>query len=396
MYKKIIPLFFIVISTIALISGCGGQDKKLFTVPGFQEVILRAMRGDAHANDTLSQLFDLSIPVNPRYNSFTIDSFSVKPGKRVYTVLLEYANPFYNRFAIYDSSLNLLLLDKSLNGNLLQTKFEQTKVPFIGITESFRSKDNIKLERLSLYGVKRDSAVLSLRIFLKYDDSTSVLRQELDHATGDIITMKISAEPSKLLSQQITRYALDTVNMRFRGDIELFTDAVNNMILKYKKKFSDDQIFDKKSALVSIGNLAPPDSDKNYSNAKDRKAGFSLTLPPSGWTTKKDINISSQLRKSMRGTLYSNDAEGAKIAVIEIPTSEMAEAYLFYNLDLSATKNYSVRYTEKIPFKRSYLRFFEYTCANKKYLLIFEAPQASYQTYGKEYEQIINSFNIDC
>ncbi len=396
MYKKIIPLVVAVISTIALVSGCGGPEKKLFSVPSFQEAILRAMRGDAHANDTLSQLFDLSIPVNPRYNSFTIDSFSVKPGKRVYTVLLEYPNPFYNRFAIYDSSLNLLLLDKSLNGNLTQARFEQTKVPFIGITESFRSKDNIQLERLTLYGVKKDSAVVALRIFLKYDDSTSLLTQKLDRAQPEVITMNIEAKPEKLLKQRIARYVLDTTSMTFHGDGKPFDEAVENLILLYKKKFSDDQIFDKKGALASIGNLAPPDSGKNYSNAADKRAGFSITLPPAGWTTEKNIFISSQLKKPMRGTLYSNSAEGAKIAVIEIPSSEMAEAFVNYQLDLSATKNYSVRYTEKIPFKRSFLRFFEYTCVSKKYLMIFEAPQTSYKTYGGEYEQIINSFNIDC
>lgn len=396
MNKKNLILVIIVFSLIGLFGGCGGNEKKTFAVAGFQEVILRAMRGDTHANDTLSQLFDLTIPINPRYNAFVIDSFSSKAGKRVYTVLLEYPNPFYNRFAIYDSSLNLLLIDKSLNGNLALHKIEQTKIPLISITESFRSKDNIQLQRISFYAVKKDSAVLSLRTFLKYDDSTNTLTQTPKEIAGNLIMTEISAKPEKLFAERSFQFKLDTVTCTFKGDFGKFDAAVMNLVQGYKKKYSDDQIYDKKSALVSIGNLTPPDSGKNYNNVKEKKAGFSITLPPSGWSTERNVFISSQLKKAMQGTIYTNQAQGAKISVLEIPYSDVAESFVNYTLDKTTSKNYIVRYTEKIPFKRNYLRFFEFTCVNKKFLVIFESPASSYERYGKDYENIIGTFVIDC
>jgi hypothetical protein len=208
--------------------------------------------------------------------------------------------------------------------------------------------------------------------------------------------MNYQASPERLFSQKATQFKIDTVTCLINGEHRAFDDAVQQLIFSYKKKFSDDQIFDKKSALVSIGSLTVTDSAKNYNNVKEKKAGYSITLPPSGWSTERNIFISSQLKKSMQGTIYTNQAQGAKISVIEIPYSEEAEAYVNYSLDKTGSKNYIIRYTEKIPFKRSYLRFFEYTCASKKFLLIFESPQTSYERYGEEYQKIINTFVIDC
>ncbi len=393
--RYLLPAFIYILAILAL-NGCT-QEKKLFTVYSLHEVVLRAMRGDAIANDTLSQLFDLTIPVNPRYNAFLIDSFDTKFGKRVYTILLEYPNPFYNRFAIYDSSLNLLLIDRSLNGNLTLAKLDQTAEHFLSVTESFRTKDNIKLERLSLYAVKRDSALLALRTFMKYDDSTNMVSQKLLNVSGSSIYMVAAAEPAKLLVKREFHYSLDTATHKFRSDNRPFEESVTNLIFAYKKSYSDDQIFDKKSALISIGNLPVPDTSKKYNNAKEKKAGFSISLPPSGWSTEKDIFISNQLKKPMKGTQYSNAAQGAKFMVIEIPYSDQAENYINYTLDQSAAKNYLMRFSEKIPFKRNYLLFFECTCSNRRFLLIFDVLQKSYDKYNNtDYKQIINSFSIDC
>ncbi len=390
------PLFLLLILvTVSLFNGCKQSENKTFEKHAFQEVILKAMRGDAKANDTLSQLFDLTIPVNPRYNTLIIDSINTQHGRTLYTILLEYPNPFYNRFAVYDSSLRLMLIDRSLNGNLKKSTLKVGTMQFIQITESFRSKDNIALERTSIYGMKRDSVVLGLRTFTKYNDSTVVLDRSIESMSKNLLLMKVNAKPKAVYNIDIDRFTLDTNSMKYKPDNTLFDSKVSELILLYKKPYSDDQIFDKKSALASVGNLAAPDTVKGNGNSKSKKMGFTISLPASGWTIEKDIFISNQLKKPTKGVIFTNNSEGAKIQVIELGLEDQAENHVNYSLDKSASKNYLIRFTDKITFKRNYIRFFEFTASNKRFLLIFDAPQTTYSKNSDMYEQMINSFKID-
>lgn len=389
---------FVFILLISLLYSCSGDstDRKHFNVKNFQSIVLSAINGIKSANDSLSGLIDFSLPVNNRYNILKIDSISLPVGRRFYTVLLEYPNPMYNRFAVYDSSLQLLLLDKSLNGYLSQGKMGTDRIRFLTLEESFRVKDFIKLKRLSFYYVKSDSIHLALRTFLEYDDSSNVIRQNVQSITGNFLFTSIESNPKNLLPNTQERYLIDTISGKIISQDTIVDKTIRNLIFNFNRNYSLNQIFDKKSALRSIGITAAIDSVHNYNNVKEKKSGFSLSLPPEGWRIKKDIFFSDQLKKAMKGNLYINESQGASFSVIEIGADQVAENFIPYTLDQEAKKFYTVRFTLALTIAKKIYRFFEISCLDKKYMIIFQSPRSSYEKYKEEYENIINSFGVDC
>ena len=118
---KIITLLFLLLISLEFIS-CSEQKTETitrrYTEDQIRSFVYNAVKGDKNANDSLSGLIDYYLPVNDKFNNLDIKQFVSSNGKHFFTVLLEYPNPVYNRFAIYDSVLNALLFDKSLNGKL--------------------------------------------------------------------------------------------------------------------------------------------------------------------------------------------------------------------------------------------------------------------------------------
>ena len=392
-------LLLLLILAVFLLPGCKYLQKEKqeqITVQKFQTLVMAAMNGDKEMNDSLAGLFDLSVPLATNYNSLIIDSVTTEKRLKFYTLLIEYPNPFFNRFAIFDTSFHLLLLDKSLNGNLKQTVIGNNIITFLVISEKFKSKDAINLERVNLYFAKKDSAVKSLSTFLSYDDGTVQLKQSIDNIYGNIINTNYDFKPKKLLTFTKNSFQVDTITGKATSHVTVFDDKVEELIQAYKKKYSDKQIIDKKTALESVEKQAAVDSVHEYSNVQEKKAGFSLTLPPEGWRTQKDVYITRQVKKARKGIIYANDGQGATISVVELNDGETAEDCINYALDQEVKKFYTVRFTDKILIQRSYFRFFEVSCLSKKYLIIFEAPKLSYEAHLQEYQDIINSFGIDC
>src|SRR3970282_2932715 len=120
--KHLIPLVLIII-----FSGCGRKEStnssEKVNTADIKALVIKALNSDTAANDKLGNLFDYALPPNKnKYNSIIADSLIA--GKKVYFfVLLENQEPLYNRFAVYDSLLTPLLIDKSLNGNFYFEKF---------------------------------------------------------------------------------------------------------------------------------------------------------------------------------------------------------------------------------------------------------------------------------
>ncbi|HUX60908.1 MAG TPA: hypothetical protein VMV32_06320, partial [Ignavibacteriaceae bacterium] len=114
------------------------------------------------------------------------------------------------------------------------------------------------------------------------------------------------------------------------------------------------------------------------------------------WRTLKDVGITSFLKRGVKGTEYINETIGASISVITIPLADSAEMLINYNLDKSTKGKYLVRYSGKIELKKDFVQFFEYTCGTKKYLLILQASKYTYEQYKDMFQNIINSFAINC
>ena len=123
------------IITLFVLSGCSKKEKPVEEkLDGniLRTLVSEAINGIYSANQQLSDLIDYSLPIDSDYNSLIIDSLKLN-NKTFYYVLLEFPDPEYNRFAVYDSSFSPQLLDKSLNGNIYQEKIKVGNKDFIKI-----------------------------------------------------------------------------------------------------------------------------------------------------------------------------------------------------------------------------------------------------------------------
>lgn len=394
---KSFVLVFLISIGFLFFTSCGKSGRsEVFSGTELKNLVISSMEGSRENNELIGKLFDFSIPLMKEYNTLVIDSIIVPPAVRYYYVLIEFPNPLYNRFAVYDSSGAMRLMDKSLNGYLKALKYGDQKNTLLTITERFTSKDIIKLERINFYYFSKDTVSLALKTFTAYNDSINDYRQSFMGFSNGRLSAILSSNTKKPLQPAEFSYVLDSVKCRFLTQVTFFDDSLQSMILSKKGNFSKMQMVDKKSALQENEQIVAIDSSHKYNNVQDKKAGFSLSLPPEGWKIQKNVYLSSQLKRPVQGTLYSNEVQGAKISVLEIKDTEVAENYVNYTLDQVVQKFYTVRFTEKIPVARLYFRFFELSCVNKKFLVIFEVPKAAYEKNLEKYQDIINSFSIDC
>lgn len=152
-----------------------------------RELVRQASESNRESNDKLSGIFDESFPINKNYNKLLTDSIQIIDGKTLFYVMLEYSNPLYNRFAVYDKYLNLYLMDKSLNGDFAFEIVTQDSQKYARIVESFLSRDIINLKRLSLYKIDTSSVSLAFRSYISMMTPELFLSQEIDSTSSNML-----------------------------------------------------------------------------------------------------------------------------------------------------------------------------------------------------------------
>lgn len=395
MKKFTVYLLFAVVFMLA-ISGCEEEKTaKPFSGIQLRDLVQAAMEGNEKINSQLGDLFDLTLPVQTSMNKFILDSLDTKHTIKFYYLLLEFPNPVYNRFAVYDTLGNLYMLDKSLNGNLSVYTGQLDSVPYFRVIESFRTKDTIILKRLNLYTYRQNTYNQAFRTFTYYREDKIEREQYIESISLKTITTKFRKETKSDFIPEGEVFSYDDKLESYYGKYRYFDSMVVKRIASFRRKMSDNQIVDKASALKSAGYKTSVDSVHKYNNEKDVKKGFSIFVPE-GWRIRRDIYVVAHVKAPMKGNYYTNDSQGASFAVIELAESDSAENHISYTLDQIVEKYYRVRFTDKIQIKRQYIRFFEISCINKKYLIIFEVPVYSFEKNQDVYEAIINSFGVNC
>lgn len=382
-----------------LFGGCNYSNKPKTILPAYnsgtiKDMVIRAISGDTSANKKLNNLIDLNIPVNNDYNTLVIDSLNVKINKKIYIVLLNYPNPIYNRFAVYDTALNIYLIDKSLNGYINESVISLKEKKLIKVSENFLSKDILQVSRISLYQVNDTSAVLSLRTFTKLIEPKNFFNQKITGFSAEQINTELSSSKVSPISGKTDIFQYDNSKRKYISTSNTFDNFVIDRIKNYKSNSDKPEITDKKSLYASIGVDIDLDTIKTTGNTKNTQ-GYSLTLADN-WKAVKDISITNFLKSPLKGTKYINDVIGAKISVIALPAMDSSENYIEYELSKSTAGKYKVRYSEKIVVKSEFVQFFEYTCGSKKYLLILTASKYTYDQFKNDFNDIINSFSINC
>lgn len=375
-------------------SGNGDAPPPEFNSKFLEQLVINSINGSKTANDSLSGLFDLTIPFSTELNLLQIDSVKISGGKIIYTVLFEHPNPVYNRFAVYDSLLNCYLIDKSLNGNLSAKSIRTRSNQFLQVIENFISKDTLMLERLSFYLMEDSSASLSFRTFTKIVMPRIEYTQTLvEHSDERIVTSISSSRPSSLNNKGDVftyNYRLKT----YASEADLFSKFVIDEVKRFDAQINKPEITDRESALLSVG-ISPWEDTLSLVQSSINGGGYSISLD-ANWKELKDVSISNYLKKELRGTRYLNNNLGASIFVISLEDQDSSEMYVSSALDKSSEGNYKVRFSDKQETGKLYVQFFEYSCSGRKFLLILEASKYTYERYKQLYEEIINSFVLDC
>ena len=391
--KKCIFLFVLV---LWIFSGCSKNnetERKNADGKVIESLVINSIKGNSTANASLNNLIDTRFPVNIDYNNLSIDSLKDNSGKKFYTVLLEYANPAYNRFAVYDSHLNNYLIDKSLNGKISQQNISEEGMILIKLNEDFLSKDIFNLKRISFYLVNDTSVDLVFRTFTTLKYNSYIYTQQINTVSRDKIQTTISSNIDPLMNNISDEFIFNNNYGKYVSRIDLFDKYVINKISDYKDTLKYPEITDEKSLLATVGLNTADEKISNNGNAVN--PGYSIKLSKD-WEEFKDFTITEFLNKQMNGTRYYNSTIGATISVVEIPFTNEAEDYINYRLKNIMKGEMIIRNSGKIIMGKYFILFYEFYCGKKKFLFIMKGSKFTFDKYKNLYYKIINSFSIDC
>jgi hypothetical protein len=391
--KKCVILFVLVIMIFYGCSKNNGTERKNADGKFIENLVINAINGNSNDNSSLNNLIDRRLPLNNTYESLSIDSLEDNSGKKFYTVLLEYSNPAYNRFAVFDSFLDNYLIDKSLNGKISLQFDAEEGMTLIKVMEDFHSKDIFNLNRISFYLVNDTSVNLVFRTFTNLNYKKYIYSQRIDLVSRDKIKTTISSNIDPLMNGIQDEFIFNKKLDKYESGKDLFDKYVINKVNDFKDALKNPEITDEKSLLASVGLNIP---DKTITNNEDAEnPGFSIKLSKD-WEEFKNFTITEFLNKQMQGTRYYNPVVGATISVIEIPFTNDAEDYINYRLNNKMKGKITIRNSGKIIQGKYFVLFFEFYCGKKKFLLIMKGSKFTFDSYKDFYYKIINSFSIDC
>ncbi len=380
---------YLVVILLLVLDSCGPLNRKKQSDENLPGKVKDVMAG-TDTTSVLALLRDKEIPPASNPNSITENTFS-SSGKHYYTILAEYPNPVYNRFAIIDTNYNVLLVDKSLNGYLTESKIETNRLNFLKVEENFISKGVLGLRRVSLYSVDdNDNAALVFRIFTELQEPGITYRQEITQIGPKEIKTKIySTDPGKtdLVSDQDV-FLFDLESRKYASTSDFFEDFVLSEVDNFASSSDKPQIINRESFVNQPGNSA---------EKKTRHMLGNFSMPLSGeWNEIKNVTLSGLLKRPEKGTKYINNHYGAEISVIQLSQDDSAESYISYPLENVSAGNYRVRFSEKVSGGKYFYQFFEYSCGKEKFLLILQTLKTTYDLYKEDYQNLINSFSMEC
>ena len=346
-----------------------------------QSLIIEAVSGSIGANRLLSGLIDDDVSGRRDYNQVKIDSFYLE-GRTFFSVIVEYPNPALNLFAVYDQYLEFYLLDKSLNGNITAGWKMLKDKKLILVSEKFKSKDIIKLERLSIYFVDGLSAGLLFRSLNKFEKDGKEYFQTVTSISDEYLTTSIIGSSREGLTSKADTFYCNTISGDYLSPNNFFSSFVRNQIEDYEFEPVNPQL----TSMKETSGMPRLVKDK-----KEFIIGVSKD-----WKEINNFVARRDLKKPFAGYSYINESLGATLSVIKLPNKSFAEQFLEVQFGDVSGNSYQIRSTEIFEKGRKYLQYLEHNCKGQRYLLIFEAPMHTYEENKLIYNTIINSFKIDC
>ncbi|RPI68808.1 MAG: hypothetical protein EHM47_14075 [Ignavibacteriales bacterium] len=222
---KLIPFILIIFSL-----GCEESDNNVTAqktnTAELNNIVKQALDNDSSANSRLGNLVAYS---REKYNQVITDSI-FSGNKTYYYVLLENDNPAHNRFAVYDSMLTPLFVDKSLNGNIAIEKINTSAKEFVKADEVYLSKDTLLLNRISLYSIERDRVSLVFRTHTKFVKPGYEYLQDIIEISDTLIKTKISGTRRFALTNREDVFKFNSSEKKYTSSQNLFDIFIKNEI----------------------------------------------------------------------------------------------------------------------------------------------------------------------
>jgi len=220
--------FTFIALSVVVFSGCSSDDKQI-SISELRKLIIEATSGDTGANERLQGLLSSRHIGKSDYNQLYIDSLSIGD-RHFFSVLLEYFDPTLNLFAIYDSNLNFLLLDKSLNGYLSSEWSKIGNRKFVFVQERFLTKDVLSLDRLSIYELFDSSASLIYRSLSQFSKSDDSIYQTVESITPNFITTKIGGGNESEGNILVDTFYFNSESQNYLSEKNIFNNYVKQEI----------------------------------------------------------------------------------------------------------------------------------------------------------------------
>ncbi len=370
-------IFYLILICSLILIGCSSDESTLNRAK-LQSLVLNALKGDQKANQQLSGLIDKIHFGRIDFNQLSIDS-SYMNRKFYYSLLLEYPEPALNLFAIYDDSQRFYLLDKSLNGNIIVEWAQQGTRNFCFVQERFLTKDVLSIDRLSIYLVEDTTAGLIYRELSRLVKDKDTVSHAVVNISDDKIVTRITSITDLNINNKTDTFYFNQVSNEYLSKTDLFKDFV-------KQEVRDFRWIPIKPQLVSsIFNKGKVLSGEGYQISLDET-----------WTKVPEHQQIKYLSNALSGEKYLHESLGADFAILKIPQNKKAEDYCNYRFGEQTEGKYKMRSTELRKLGNSVFQIFEHFCGKDRFLLVFECKNSSYELNKELFEDIINSFFIEC
>lgn len=343
-----------------------------------RDLVNRALKGEKEANTELKGLIDTEHIGRRDFNSLRIDSGYVH-NKYYYSVLLEYFDPLLNIFAVYDEQLKFYLLDKSLNGNLSVEWAPKDNRNFIFLQERFLTKDVLNIDRLSIYEIYDTTAGLIYRSLSRFVKDNDTSYQTIVSITNNTIETKLTGKSALLMLNPSDKFEFDAVTKKYISKRNYFNNFVKQEISEFRWITTKPQIA----------------SDLFNENRLTYGEGFQISLTDD-WQKISPYNEVNLLKKNLSGIKFFNKNLNTSIIILSLPEGQTAENYSRNNLTQTISGKYSIRSTALFPRGNNYNRIIEHSCDQKKFLFLLDCPKNIYDRNRRLFDDIINSFFIDC
>lgn len=348
-------------------------------VAEIERLVRAASEGDRAANTAMSDIFDdADFPAEPA-NRILLDSVALD-GEKFLGVLVEFPEARHNRFAVYDADLRLMLVDRSLEGNLFldAASFEEKAV--FSVVERRVEKEYVIFRELNLYRVERDTAFRALTAALEYRQPKLVLSRRIDTVTAAGISSTVSAPPG-----------LDFV----AGDESFVYDPERAEYVNPENRL-DSLIEDLAASYDPLKERSKPKGVESFSayppfNAEAKDVYF---YAPKDWRRQNNARLSDALSKPARGVRYY-ERNGASLYVFTIPNGEKPSDYADAPFVESSEHEYRVALSEFVRRGANMVRYAALSRGGERRLAVIVAPPSTFDQRRSLYDYIIGSLRVE-